>query len=186
MPFKNPHPLYQTWQGMRQRCRNPNFKQWKDYGGRGISICPEWDDFHKFASDMGPKPTPRHSLDRIDNDADYSPTNCRWATKREQQRNRRGAVFVSIQGVDYRLADLTAKTGIKGDTIMARADAGFSLAEIMSKKAIPKGPKPRTHCGRGHEYTEENTRITKEGWKACRTCHNAKMRRYSAAKRGDS
>jgi hypothetical protein len=86
------HPLYWTWKCMRQRCLNPHHRDYRLWGGRGITICARWDDFEAFAADMGPKPTPQHSLDRIDNDLlvdSYSPTNCRWATKQEQVRNRR-------------------------------------------------------------------------------------------------
>jgi len=75
---------------MRDRCRNPNNQRFADYGGRGIRVCDRWaESFANFIADMGPKPTPQHSLDRKDNDLGYSPENCRWATDTEQSRNRR-------------------------------------------------------------------------------------------------
>ena len=185
MPFKVTHPLYYTWASMRNRCNNSNFKQWAAYGGRGIGICPEWDSFAQFAADMGPKPSPLHSIDRIDNDLGYSPENCRWATKKEQQRNRRNAVFVDVEGVRHRLLDIVEQTGIKPDTIAERANAGMSMADILSGKSLPKRGRfsGATHCSKGHEFTPENTYLTKQGWRNCRTCHRAKVARQIAAKK---
>ena len=75
---------------MRKRCNNPNHPNYKNYGGRGISVCEEWqNDFWMFVYHMGPKPSPEHSLDRVDNDYIYCPENCRWATQKEQINNRR-------------------------------------------------------------------------------------------------
>lgn len=90
--LRKTHPLYTTWQTMHKRCRNPNNHKYPDYGGRGIRVCERWtgpDGFVHFASDMGDRPSLSHSVDRIDNDGDYEPTNCRWATVAQQNRNRR-------------------------------------------------------------------------------------------------
>ncbi len=96
-------PEFRAWQGLQQRCLNENDKSFDDYGGRGIKVSERWlgrDGFANFFADLGPRPSAEHQLDREDNEGDYTPTNCRWATVAEQAQNRRSSklndVAVSI------------------------------------------------------------------------------------------
>lgn len=99
---------YNAWRGMKSRCLNKNLLHYKDYGGRGITICDEWlNSFPKFYEDMGDKPSPDLSLDRADNDGNYCKDNCRWATAKEQTNNRR-----------TRKNNKDHSTGIKGIAIV--------------------------------------------------------------------
>lgn len=189
---KDTHPLFTVWKSMRQRCNNPNMPSYFRYGGRGISVCPQWADFWQFVSDMGPRPVGT-SLDRIDNDGNYEPANCRWASKKEQQRNQRRAVYVTIEGAQYRAIELAERYGLKPDTIVSRAAKGMTFAQVTQAErhvftaGLAKGGqasgavrRSRTHCRNGHEFTEENTYVTKEGWRNCRLCHATRQRARNA------
>lgn len=104
---------WHAWSSMRSRCLNSNHKQFPSYGGRGISICDRWSVFENFFADMGLKPSEAHSIDRIDNDGNYEPTNCRWATKKQQQRNRRANRMVTAFGKTAALIVFFDKYGPK-------------------------------------------------------------------------
>ena len=90
-------PEYKVWAGLKDRCTNPNSNVYRNYGGRGIRVCDEWSVFENFIADMGSRPSARHSIDRIDNDGNYEPKNCRWATQKDQCRNRSNNVLVETQ-----------------------------------------------------------------------------------------
>jgi hypothetical protein len=85
---------YNIWNSMKQRCNNPNMSNYKYYGGRGIKVCDRWiNSYNNFLEDMGMKPGPEYSIDRINNDGDYEPSNCKWSTASEQIKNRRKKIL---------------------------------------------------------------------------------------------
>lgn len=129
---------YRTWIHARQRCINPSDAAYPDYGGRGIRFCQRWSNFNNFLEDMGRKPSESHSLDRKDNDGDYCPENCRWATKREQANNRRVSFFVEAFGEKKTCPqwadDPRAAVGWK--TIWARVRSGVTPEAAITSKDI--------------------------------------------------
>lgn len=118
-------PEYGIWASMKERCSNPKQAQYARYGGRGILVCDEWQDFACFISDMGPRPSSEHTIDRIDNDGNYEPSNCRWALMSDQANNKSTNVFVTIAGEKLSLTQWSRRAGIHHMTIRYRARRHF-------------------------------------------------------------
>ena len=113
-------PIYRSWQSMKRRCYKITARRYKDYGGRGIRVCKHWMKFENFLRDMGPKPTGM-TLERIDNNKGYYPSNCKWASYKEQARNRRRKTrLITFKGRTQCLLDWAAEVGIKPTTLYAR------------------------------------------------------------------
>jgi hypothetical protein len=113
-----PSSEYLAWQCMFARCYNPNTKRFKNHGGRGIKVCKRWYKFENFFEDMGNKPTPLHSLDRYpDNDGNYTKSNCRWATQKQQCSNRRSNMFIEFDGKNMIQADWAALLNISPSSL---------------------------------------------------------------------
>ena len=118
---------------MLERCFRENGHKWANYGGRGITVCPQWrDDFFQFLSDMGPKPSSEYSIERIDNNGNYEPGNCRWATDAEQRRNQRRSVYVEYQGERLLLMDLCDRLGVDRGRVYGRLKLGWELERALS------------------------------------------------------
>lgn len=117
---------------MQTRCFNPRSTAWKDYGGRGITVCARWRKFENFFADMGPRPTVKHSIDRIDNDGDYEPSNVRWVLPEKQANNTRQNVHVVLGGEELTIAQWARRTGIKAGTIARRVRSGYSPKRALT------------------------------------------------------
>ena len=116
---------YKIWCGIKTRCTNPKDARFSKYGGRGISLCERWHKFENFLSDMGRRPSKSHSVDRIDNDGNYSLENCRWATASEQQRNQRRTSFATVDGITRSAMDWSELTGVPVHSIIYRLKVGW-------------------------------------------------------------
>ncbi len=127
---------WMAWKAIRQRCRNPNHREWKDYGGRGITVCERWNVFLNFLQDMGVKPSPDLSIERIDNNAGYCKENCIWATRRVQNRNTRRNIILTFNGKSQTLKDWATEFGINHNTLGFRILRGWPMEKALAQ------PKP--------------------------------------------
>lgn len=133
------HPLYNIWSSMITRCYNVNRKHFDNYGGRGIEVCDRWrgeNGFENFVNDMGERPSPNHSIDRIDVNGNYNPENCRWATPKEQCNNRRVTRYIVLNGEKIALSDFCSKYGLNYWSLYNKLRRGFDINEVVLNLGI--------------------------------------------------
>lgn len=144
-------PEYITWNGMKCRCENPNEKGYENYGGRGIKICKRWRySFENFYTDMGPKPGPEYSIERINNDGDYEPGNCKWATRQEQNDNSRHNHMLEFQGKTLTMSQWANAISVSRGTLTNRLKTGWTIEEALT---VPVEKNPLTLEFQGQRLT---------------------------------
>jgi hypothetical protein len=133
---------HQVWRDMLGRCYNPRAMRYPRYGARGITVCERWHEFVAFSADMGPRPEGM-TLDRIDNDGNYEPSNCRWATRKQQQRNNSRNVILTLNGTSKTVIEWAESTGIKECTIHTRLSKGWTHEKVLTLPVKRTGRPPR-------------------------------------------
>lgn len=127
-------PEYTSWAEMKRRCKSSNRKESKNYKGRNITVCERWiNNYPNFLEDMGKKPTPKHTLDRIDNDGDYSPENCRWATYKQQNNNRQTNHLITYKGKTKTIQQWCDILNIPDTTFHNRLRRGWSIEKTINE-----------------------------------------------------
>jgi len=169
---------YRTWAAMKSRCQDPSASSFQNYGQRGITVCSRWNNsFEMFLGDMGPRPSKNHSIDRRDVNGNYEPTNCRWATAKEQANNKRNNRWLTINGKTRTLQQWADAAGLDRSVIVSRVQAGISGEALLAPsdrhnyltyKGITdsyKGWSVRT--GIKHETISQ--RVRRDKWSAAKT-----------------
>lgn len=145
-PRKAEHAI---WNMIVQRCTNKKNKQWRDYGGRGIKVCRRWRySFALFIKDVGPRPTNRHSIERIDNNSHYMPSNCRWALPKEQARNKRNNLIIEYMGRKQTASAWAEEYGLPSYIVSSRWRLGWSVKRILN---TPVQRQVKKKGGEAHE-----------------------------------
>lgn len=136
---------YRCWDHIIQRCANPRHKYYANYGGRGIEVCERWREFKNFLEDMG-EPPAEAQIDRIDNDGNYEPGNCRWATRGENQRNKRNNRRVTFRGKTQCLKAWSEELGIAANAIRKRLRRGWAVARALTEPVQKQKQKQNREC----------------------------------------
>lgn len=132
-------PEYRVWAEMKQRCHNEKNKGYRDYGARGIFVCEKWfDSFERFYSDMGPRPTPNHSIERVDNNKGYYPGNCIWATVKTQVGNTRRNRVIEFRGERLPLFVWAARCGLSQNGLRKRFVLGWNMHDALTKPVLKR------------------------------------------------
>lgn len=129
---------YGVWQAMKDRCTNTNRADYHRYGGRGITVCKRWEKFENFLADMG-EPPAGLTLDRIDNSRGYTPSNCRWASRKQQSHNSSVMLYITLEGKTRHLADWCRFLGLSKATYHSRRQRGWSIEEALTTPVRRKG-----------------------------------------------
>lgn len=149
-------PEFGVWSGMLERCSNPNCKSYPDYGGRGISVCDRWrESFANFYADMGPRPAGTYTIERVNVDGNYEPSNCCWMLKSEQSRNRRDSVYLTTSdGRSKHRLEWETETGIPWETTRRRIYYGWTVDEALFTPVVLKGQRCalKQHLGNQYDY----------------------------------
>ena len=127
---KKQSPEYHTWCNMKERCNNPDNIAYINYGGRGIKVCKRWFKFENFLKDMGLKPSKLHSIERINNDKDYTPSNCKWDIRHNQSRNNRRNRWFEYNGKKMVLSDWATYFGVQPPAIYSHFKGGKSFEQV--------------------------------------------------------
>lgn len=147
--YGNPTPTYRSWGGMKDRCLQRAHASFSYYGGRGITVCSRWMKFTNFLKDMGERPSGT-TLDRIDTNGNYEPSNCRWATRHQQDNNRRSNVIVEYRGERMTLTEACEKSGLTFNTAWNRLrHYGWSSDKLFIPPIKPT-EQTKAICKRGH------------------------------------
>jgi hypothetical protein len=148
---------YSIWASMKARCLNPNCPAYKDYGGRGITVCERWLDFNEFLKDMGVRPE-RMQLERRDNDQGYNPDNCYWATVQDQSRNKRTSRLVTLNGVTKPLLTWCEEFGVRDSYIKWRLRLGDTPEVAFERAKIPPSERPTRYAPKVPDEVVEQIR----------------------------
>jgi hypothetical protein len=126
-------PEYRIWNSMVQRCTNPKVQSWPYYGARGIKVCERWLKFENFIADTGPRTSPQHSIDRYpNNNGNYEPTNCRWATRQQQDSNKQNSRFLSAFGMTDTVTNLARRHHVSSPLVRARLKKGWPPEQALA------------------------------------------------------
>jgi hypothetical protein len=125
--------IYNVWASMKRRCCRPSSQDYKNYGGRGITVCERWLEFENFYEDMGDRPSNQYSIERIDNDGDYCLDNCKWILTSNQAKNRRTNRRLSYNGETRIVVDWARHLNMNVHTIYSRLNRGWSIADTLTR-----------------------------------------------------